>query len=144
MLEVDRFGTIIDICPNCCGAWFDIHELETITDFAARKIAEHKISQCGSDLTEDQLRIVFARNFDLPNETPLRFCPCEGSGMEHKHRNGVTVDWCPVCRGIWCDKGELDAIIHNTAWLLVQSGAYDQIAVLPLPLECDTDPPKRM
>ena len=25
-------------------------------------------------------------------------------------RNGVLVDWCPKCEGIWLDKGELEKI----------------------------------
>ncbi len=141
MVEVDRFGTIIDICPTCSGTWFDIHELEAITDRAARRIAKLKIGQCGTEITEERLRKVFARNFALPTETPHRHCPCEGTGMELRERNGVTVDWCPICRGIWCDKGELDAIVHNTAWLLVGTGAYHEIDALPLPLVSETAPP---
>lgn len=29
-------------------------------------------------------------------------------------RNGVEIDYCPKCRGVWLDKGELDKIIERT------------------------------
>jgi Zn-finger nucleic acid-binding protein len=31
------------------------------------------------------------------------------------HRNGVEIDYCPDCRGIWLDRGELDKIIERGA-----------------------------
>jgi Zn-finger nucleic acid-binding protein len=30
-------------------------------------------------------------------------------------RQGVEIDYCPQCRGIWLDKGELDKIIEKSA-----------------------------
>jgi Zn-finger nucleic acid-binding protein len=30
-------------------------------------------------------------------------------------RSGVEIDYCPVCRGVWLDRGELDKIIERTA-----------------------------
>ncbi len=30
-------------------------------------------------------------------------------------RQGVEIDYCPKCRGVWLDKGELDKIIERTA-----------------------------
>ncbi|WP_315821246.1 zf-TFIIB domain-containing protein [Paraflavitalea speifideaquila] len=27
-------------------------------------------------------------------------------------RNGIEIDYCPVCRGIWLDKGELDKMLE--------------------------------
>lgn len=28
-------------------------------------------------------------------------------------RSGVEIDYCPECRGVWLDRGELDKIIQN-------------------------------
>ena len=30
-------------------------------------------------------------------------------------RNGVEIDYCPKCRGVWLDRGELDKIIERAA-----------------------------
>jgi len=30
-------------------------------------------------------------------------------------RQGVEIDYCPECRGVWLDRGELDKIIERTA-----------------------------
>lgn len=30
-------------------------------------------------------------------------------------RQGIEVDYCPQCRGVWLDRGELDKIIERTA-----------------------------
>jgi Zn-finger nucleic acid-binding protein len=30
-------------------------------------------------------------------------------------RQGVEIDYCPTCRGVWLDRGELDTIIDRSA-----------------------------
>ena len=30
-------------------------------------------------------------------------------------RQGVEIDYCPNCRGVWLDKGELDKLIERSA-----------------------------
>ena len=29
-------------------------------------------------------------------------------------RNGIEIDYCPDCRGVWLDRGELDKIIERS------------------------------
>ncbi len=42
-------------------------------------------------------------------------CPnCEATLMMTE-RQGVEIDYCPKCRGVWLDKGELDKIIEKSA-----------------------------
>ncbi|SDJ54739.1 zf-TFIIB domain-containing protein [Microbulbifer yueqingensis] len=42
-------------------------------------------------------------------------CPsCKDSGMMSMDRNGVQIDYCPNCRGIWLDRGELEKIIEQS------------------------------
>ena len=39
-------------------------------------------------------------------------CPrCETSVLDEREREGVTVDVCRECRGMWLDRGELEKII---------------------------------
>ncbi|MCA1773482.1 MAG: zf-TFIIB domain-containing protein [Halomonas sp.] len=40
-------------------------------------------------------------------------CPEENLVMAD--RQGIEIDYCPKCRGIWLDRGELDKIIERTA-----------------------------
>lgn len=40
-------------------------------------------------------------------------CPvCENTDLLMSERNGVEIDYCPKCRGVWLDRGELDKIIE--------------------------------
>lgn len=42
-------------------------------------------------------------------------CPnCEET-LVMTERQGVEIDYCPKCRGVWLDKGELDKIIEKSA-----------------------------
>ena len=41
-------------------------------------------------------------------------CPvCQGIDLTMSERNGVEIDYCPKCRGVWLDRGELDKIIER-------------------------------
>lgn len=41
-------------------------------------------------------------------------CPvCENTKLMMSERSGIEIDYCPQCRGIWLDRGELDKIIER-------------------------------
>ncbi|WP_273524402.1 zf-TFIIB domain-containing protein [Rhodosalinus sediminis] len=42
-------------------------------------------------------------------------CPIDGTELVMTDRNGVEIDYCPKCRGVWLDRGELDKIIERSA-----------------------------
>jgi len=43
-------------------------------------------------------------------------CPvCTQVDLMMTDRQGVEIDYCPQCRGIWLDRGELDKIIERSA-----------------------------
>lgn len=42
-------------------------------------------------------------------------CPVCRTGLTLSDRGGVEIDFCPSCRGVWLDRGELDKIIERTA-----------------------------
>jgi Zn-finger nucleic acid-binding protein len=42
-------------------------------------------------------------------------CPIDQSELVITDRQGVEIDYCPKCRGIWLDRGELDKIIDRGA-----------------------------
>jgi uncharacterized protein len=40
-------------------------------------------------------------------------CPtCKNVSLMMSERLGVEIDYCPTCRGVWLDRGELDKIIE--------------------------------
>ena len=42
-------------------------------------------------------------------------CPVDGEILVIAERSGVEIDYCPKCRGVWLDRGELDKIIERSA-----------------------------
>ena len=43
-------------------------------------------------------------------------CPvCPDATLAMTNREGIEIDYCPTCRGVWLDRGELDKIIERSA-----------------------------
>ena len=43
-------------------------------------------------------------------------CPhCDNQALVMSERQGVEIDYCPQCRGVWLDRGELDKLIERSA-----------------------------
>ena len=42
-------------------------------------------------------------------------CPVCKVALVMSDRQGVEIDYCPQCRGVWLDRGELDKIIERSA-----------------------------
>ncbi len=42
-------------------------------------------------------------------------CPICNISLVMSERQGIEIDYCPQCRGIWLDRGELDKIIQRSA-----------------------------
>lgn len=40
-------------------------------------------------------------------------CPVDGTELKMGDRQGVEIDYCPQCRGVWLDRGELDKIVER-------------------------------
>lgn len=40
-------------------------------------------------------------------------CPVDGETLKMSERSGIEIDYCPKCRGVWLDRGELDKIIER-------------------------------
>lgn len=59
-------------------------------------------------------------------------CPIDGTQLVLAERAGVEIDYCPQCRGVWLDRGELDKIIDRSASAVVTAapvrGARDHHA----------------
>lgn len=41
-------------------------------------------------------------------------CPICNVDLNMSERQGIEIDYCPTCRGVWLDRGELDKIIEKS------------------------------
>ena len=51
----------------------------------------------------------------MANEPML--CPLDRTPLTMSERQGIEIDYCPTCRGVWLDRGELDKIVERSAAL---------------------------
>jgi uncharacterized protein len=49
-------------------------------------------------------------------------CPVCSVTLQMMERQGVEIDYCPQCRGVWLDRGELDKLIERSAATLSGPG----------------------
>jgi Zn-finger nucleic acid-binding protein len=42
-------------------------------------------------------------------------CPIDEETLVISDRQGIEIDYCPKCRGVWLDRGELDKLIEREA-----------------------------
>lgn len=50
-------------------------------------------------------------------------CPVDQVELVMSERQGVEIDYCPTCRGIWLDRGELDKILDRAAAMAPEPAA---------------------
>ena len=51
-----------------------------------------------------------------PHKEHTTKCPtCTDTALVMSDRQGVEIDYCPQCRGVWLDRGELDKLIERSA-----------------------------
>jgi Zn-finger nucleic acid-binding protein len=90
-------ATPVFFCENCHGLWFGREQLahflrneNSVKILLKQKIVSGKIQRSASQC----------------------FCPsCEKMELAAKVIDGVEIDFCKRCQGIWLDAGELDLII---------------------------------
>ena len=42
-------------------------------------------------------------------------CPTDNATLVMSERAGIEIDYCPECRGVWLDRGELDKILERAS-----------------------------
>lgn len=99
----------VDVCPSCHGTFLDGVEL-------ARTVGDAEIAL---ELAEMHGR----------SSTPLA-CPACGEAMALDTRDGIRLDHCHACLGVWLDGGELDRL----ASMSLTTFARDRAARLDLTL----------
>lgn len=71
----------------------------------------------------------------MPNHGPMA-CPVDGTTLVMSDRQGIEIDYCPSCRGVWLDRGELDKIIERS-----ESAPPPRAAAAPPPPQPGYAPP---
>jgi Zn-finger nucleic acid-binding protein len=51
----------------------------------------------------------------MVNRSGPMACPVDGTALVMSERQNIEIDYCPTCRGVWLDRGELDKIIERSA-----------------------------
>lgn len=59
------------------------------------------------------LRRVCTLNRLRPRTVEVMQCPHDQTVLQMTERQGIEIDYCPTCRGVWLDRGELDKIIER-------------------------------
>ncbi|NRF68754.1 zf-TFIIB domain-containing protein [Aquincola sp. S2] len=68
-------------------------------------------------------------------------CPhCPDVTLVMSDRQGVEIDYCPQCRGVWLDRGELDKLIERSATMQAPAPAQPPAGV---PQQQQPYPPRR-
>ncbi len=68
-------------------------------------------------------------------------CPvCAEPDLVMSERQGIEVDYCPKCRGVWLDRGELDKIIERAP---AGQAGYAQSGHAPAPYAAAPYPERR-
>lgn len=58
-------------------------------------------------------------------------CPTDQTVLVMTERKGVEIDYCPTCRGVWLDRGELDKIIDRSTDAEIAAEAAGPAPVAP-------------
>lgn len=66
-------------------------------------------------------------------------CPTDQTTLVMSERSGIEIDYCPQCRGVWLDRGELDKIIERS----LEQPAPQQAAPQPPPQQQYQQPPQQ-
>lgn len=67
-------------------------------------------------------------------------CPvCPNTDLLMSERSGIEIDYCPQCRGVWLDRGELDKIIERSMGEPMQATPVSGMQIpQPVPQQYDS------
>ena len=101
-LSTTSMGIVeIEICSGCGGMWLDANELEIVVE-KAQSMLSHKELPAVKDVeasTEKDIDMKCPKCID----TSLR-------AFIYAFDSGIELDKCPLCKGLWLDKSELEQL----------------------------------
>ncbi len=71
-------------------------------------------------------------------------CPvCVDTNLVMSERQGIEIDYCPQCRGVWLDRGEIDKLIERTLAAMPSGAPSREVPVAPPPSQPGYYPEQR-
>jgi len=109
------FGIELDTCKLCGGLWFDGGEIERL--MSVKSIPKRLTHPVAYDFSRKKI------------EEGDRTCPRCDLVMTIKEFQGVSIDLCPACKGMWFDRYELGKAIGSTDGMPKKDFNYDRFEV---------------
>src|SRR5205809_523853 len=92
-LRIDDEGAVLfAVCDHCSGLWFERYAIERRDDIRA------------------QIPESSARWNRRTRKITVRFCPACREPLGTLMIDGIKIDRCLACRGVWLDPGQYDAV----------------------------------
>ena len=66
-------------------------------------------------------------------------CPVDETVLVMTERQGIEIDYCPQCRGVWLDRGELDKLIERSQASPQQQQQFSRSEAPPQRYDDDDD-----
>jgi Zn-finger nucleic acid-binding protein len=115
----------VDVCPACQGLWLDHGEVERIS----RKMHSEV----------DRLRRMLSvqvRPPAVPSEVQ-KACPSCTSAVNEVMMGAIHIDYCTRCKGVFLDRGELDAAIAAVTETKMTVPQIIAAATAEIPIDVD-------
>jgi Zn-finger nucleic acid-binding protein len=94
LIHQDSEGHVGAVCPKCHGTWVEYKYVEGIS--AKRRFVP--------GLFIEDLKAVTVGPTELA-------CPKDSAQLRAAAPLGIALDWCPLCKGVWFDNGELKKLL---------------------------------
>ncbi len=122
-------AVVIDFCTQCRGSWCDADELQK-----AYSQKHRGGTLLIPALTEHARDPVICLKCSNPNPRTVRICqrchtqidflcPVCRNPMEEISKNGIAIDRCLQCKGVWLDGGELKTLFEKYSQTIQHKGA---------------------
>lgn len=101
VLDKSRIDDVeVDHCPACGGLWLDHGEIERLSRKMTSEIATLRRLLGGS-----------AGPPAVPSEVQTSCPACQSAAMREVELGKIHIDFCTRCKGLFLDRGEIDAAI---------------------------------
>lgn len=95
-------GVPTNACRGCGGRWLEVPMIEHLGELSAE-----------ARLTRDALIRTFASLHDQPTATTAIPCPTCANKLESCIHEGIELDFCFSCRGLFVDSGEMEQVAET-------------------------------